>query len=89
MHVLTPLKPHYCCCAPAVGPSGQPGKPGPPIFLSYPHYCGADPSLARGVEGLACDPPAHDLFVDVGKPLALPCSASAREPRFMGACSGL
>jgi hypothetical protein len=51
----------------AAGPGGHAGKPGPPIFLSYPHYCGADPALAQGVTGVACDPAAHELFVDVGE----------------------
>lgn len=55
------------CGWPAAGPGGRAGKPGPPIFLSYPHFCDADPALAEGVEGLACDPQAHDLFVDVGE----------------------
>ena len=51
----------------AAGPTGRAGKAGPPIFLSYPHYCGADPRLAAGVEGLGCRPRRHNLFVDVGE----------------------
>ncbi|KAL4431087.1 hypothetical protein ABPG75_006343 [Micractinium tetrahymenae] len=51
---------------PAVaGPTGSPDTPGPPIFLSYPHFCGADPSLAQGVEGLHCKPEYLDLYLDV------------------------
>lgn len=51
---------------PAVaGPTGRPDTPGPPIFLSYPHFCGADPALAQGVEGLRCRPEYLDLYLDV------------------------
>ena len=50
----------------AAGPGGRAGAPGPPLFLSYPHFCAADPGLARNVVGLACDPARHDLFLDVG-----------------------
>lgn len=56
MNLTTPM---------AAGPSGLPGAPGPPIFLSYPHFCGADPVLAQGVVGLRCLPEYHDLFLDV------------------------
>jgi hypothetical protein len=52
---------------PAAGPAGVAGKPGPPLFLSYPHFCDADPRLVAGVEGLECRPKRHDLFLDVGK----------------------
>ncbi|KFM25479.1 Scavenger receptor class B member 1 [Auxenochlorella protothecoides] len=47
------------------GPLGQAGKTGPPLFLSMPHYCGADPALAAGVVGLKCDPARHKLHLDV------------------------
>eukprot|EP00887_Chlorella_sp_A99_P005592 scaffold1.g5592.t1 len=57
MNVTSPL---------ATGPHGAAGsRPGPPVFLSYPHFCGADPGLAAGVVGVACDPERHALFVDV------------------------
>ena len=52
---------------PAAGPAGVAGKPGPPLFLSYPHFCDADPRLVAGVEGLQCRPKRHDLFLDVGE----------------------
>jgi hypothetical protein len=58
----------------AAGPSGRPGRPGPPLFLSLPHFCGADASLAAGVEGLQCNLDAHSLFLDVGEGCAVgPC----------------
>lgn len=47
------------------GPAGPPGESGPLLFLAYPHFCGADPSLARNVTGLQCDPERHTLFLDV------------------------
>ncbi|KAL4421970.1 hypothetical protein ABPG77_010993 [Micractinium sp. CCAP 211/92] len=51
---------------PAVGgPSARPDTPGPPIFIAYPHFCGADPALAKGVEGLRCRPEYLDLYLDV------------------------
>jgi hypothetical protein len=51
----------------SAGASGKPGRPGPPLFLSYPHYCQADERLQQGVEGISCDPSKHDLFLDVGE----------------------
>ncbi len=51
----------------AGGPSGKPGQAGPPIFLSRPHYCDADPALAAGVHGLACQPELHESHLDVGE----------------------
>ena len=66
---LTPA--WLCLPAPAplsaAGPAGVAGKPGPPLFLSYPHFCDADPRLVAGVEGLQCRPKRHDLFLDVGE----------------------
>ncbi len=50
---------------PTPGPAGPPGESGPFLFLAYPHFCGADPSLARNVTGLSCDPEKHTLFLDV------------------------
>jgi len=35
--------------------------------MAYPHFCGADPVLAEGVEGLQCRPEYLDLFIDVGE----------------------
>ena len=47
------------------GPSGPPGESGPLLFLAYPHFCWAEPSLAHNVTGLQCDPERHTLFLDV------------------------
>ena len=49
------------------GGGGDTPPVGPPLFLSYPHFCGADPRLAAGVQGLACHPEVHSLFLDVGE----------------------
>ena len=49
----------------AGGPTGKPGQPGPPVYVSAPHFCQADPRLAQGVEGLACDPQQHVTYVDI------------------------
>jgi lysosome membrane protein 2/scavenger receptor class B protein 1 len=58
----------------AAGPGGQAGAAaGPSLFLSLPGYCGADPELAAGVEGVACDEDRHDIFVDVGAPCRAAC----------------
>lgn len=57
-----PSPPH-----PYVGPSQPPSKPGPPLFLSMPHFCKADPRLAEGVVGLQCRPENHTVFLDVGE----------------------
>lgn len=62
----------------AAGPSGKPGRPGPPLFLSYPHYCQADERLQQGVEGLSCDPVKHDLFVDVEPTTGITLRAAKR-----------
>ena len=60
------LRPAVPAPLPAAGPAGLAGKPGPPLFLSYPHFCDANPRLAAGVVGLQCRPKQHDLFLDVG-----------------------
>lgn len=57
----------WCGAPVAAGPGGRAGKAGAPIFLSHPHYCGADPALAGGVAGLACNPEQHELYLDVGE----------------------
>lgn len=41
------------------------GGVGPPLFLSLPGFCYADPSLAEGVEGIECDHLRHDIHIDV------------------------
>lgn len=63
----------------AGGPGGPPGKAGPPIFLSRPHYCGADPSLAAGVVGLRCDPARHSTHIDVGAWVSAAATLRLRE----------
>ncbi|KAG1668840.1 hypothetical protein FOA52_004935 [Chlamydomonas sp. UWO 241] len=38
---------------------------GPPLYLSRPHFCGCDASLASGVDGLACNESRHRTWIDV------------------------
>jgi len=49
----------------AAGPRGLPHMPGLPVLLSMPHFCHADPRLAAAVEGVACDPARHSVYMDV------------------------
>ncbi len=83
----------------AGGPTGKPGEPGPPIYVTPPHFCQADPSLAEGVEGLHCDPEQHLTYLDVEPitgerpacaqrpPLAARCSCAASSAARAAACS--
>lgn len=66
-HVRRRANPSPTPRASPAGAAGPAGKAGPPLFLSMPHYCDADPELAAGVVGLACDPERHRVFLDVGE----------------------
>lgn len=52
----------------AIGAQGIPkggSAPGPPIYVSLPHFCLCDESLAEQYEGLSCDLDRHMTWVDV------------------------
>lgn len=80
----------------AVGPSGHGAAAvGPPIFMSFPHFCYVDPSVAAQTVGTRCDPSRHDLWLGVepitgitmaaAKRLQVASAFDARYPAFDGA----
>jgi hypothetical protein len=50
----------------AVGPTGDGSEAaGPSVYLSMPHFCYVDPSVAAQTVGTKCDPERHDLWLGV------------------------
>ena len=52
----------------AIGAQGVPkggSAPGPPIYVSLPHFCLCEESFTRQYEGLSCDLDRHLTWVDV------------------------
>jgi hypothetical protein len=50
----------------AAGPAGAAAvAAGPPLFLSLPGYCFCDEALAAELDGIACEPERHDMYLDV------------------------
>eukprot|EP01025_Chloroclados_australasicus_P007527 TRINITY_DN12440_c0_g1_i4.p1 TRINITY_DN12440_c0_g1~~TRINITY_DN12440_c0_g1_i4.p1 ORF type:complete len:570 (-),score=22.05 TRINITY_DN12440_c0_g1_i4:767-2476(-) len=63
----------------AVGPSGDPSNAeGPQILVSLPYFCNADPMLSEGVNGVECEEPEQQLFLDVEPTMGTTMNAQVR-----------
>ena len=63
----------------AVGPSGHGGDAaGPPLFMSFPHFCYVDPVVAAQTVGTRCDPARHDLWLGVEPITGITMAAAKR-----------
>lgn len=49
----------------AAGPLGPPNKAGPYVYVSMAHFCLADESILKMVDGVSCDQERHVTFLDV------------------------
>ena len=56
----------------AMGLEGQASPTGPYLFLSLPGYCKVSSKMVtKSVQGIACDPERHQIFLDIGTCLCL------------------
>jgi hypothetical protein len=63
----------------AVGPTGNAAAAaGPPVYLSMPHFCHADPSVAAMTEGTRCNESRHDLWLGVEPLTGITMAAAKR-----------
>jgi hypothetical protein len=53
-----------CAARGAAAPTGS-GATGPPVFVSLPHFCRADASIAEETSGTSCDESRHALWLGV------------------------
>ena len=58
--------------------AGAPQATGPPVYMSFPHYCYVDPKVAEMTVGTKCDHARHDLWLGVEPVTGITMAAAKR-----------
>jgi CD36 family len=63
----------------AVGPDGDgAAATGPPVLMSFPHFCYVDPMVAAMTEGTRCNKSRHELWLGVEPATGITMAAAKR-----------